>query len=562
MRIRDWVAVLVLVVLAVVGGLGVRQALASGDDDRARIIEQINDKLGGLADRIERVVSAFDGRDVDESLRIADELERLFSDLDRVKGDDDRAKHIVDYYPGYLRAFRAAAASLRTLKDRQVESPKLVAACRAFATQLDERVRAVKDDPRAVEALTQQAREIGSHAVEAWNDAQRIKDTVERARDDAKNFSVSDGTWSNVTSRVRDGADRTLDQWRRDYEQAKPVCEEASKGEHTRVIEDALKRLLDSTQGRQIILKQIAEEITDLVKLVDAADRDGDDADIKSAERDASDMKSLLDRLKSAQGDDARAREMADKWPGELEKMSAALTALDEEKDYQFIVDRAPERCKATDEQITRAAENLERFDPLKGDIDSVASAADSLDEITRQAREGLIEALKKATEAKRTITSLRGQAKDRWSANASELRPIDEKLNQSADAIATYYEKAEETAEKVCEEPAKGPEHKAAKRAKKKMFGDCTKEQYIPLRKPVKEHCKEEGAGPERCEPAQSCDELRAKRDTFLQCKQARRNLRDGCYRNSPDPGHEIKIGEMQNGADRCNEVMRNKSC
>src|SRR5262245_51411338 len=116
MSSRKYLAALGVAVATFVA-FGLRGAAADDDDsERARLVEQIDDKLGDVADKVSGARSD-DGDDrIQEAESVASEVSRLVEQLDRVKGDDDRARRIVDRYPAYLRRFDAAARTLSVRK--------------------------------------------------------------------------------------------------------------------------------------------------------------------------------------------------------------------------------------------------------------------------------------------------------------------------------------------------------------------------------------------------------------------------------------------------------------
>ena len=203
------------------------------------------------------------------------------------------------------------------------------------------------------------------------------------------------------------------------------------------------------------------------------------------------------------------------------------------------------------------SSEALERLDQEQSDLSSIERAADDLSSTTASARDGLLEALRKAAEAKREIENLTRQA-TAWSPGPGELRKVDEELDESATDIAKHFTQAEATAQQVCAAPSLGPAHPAAKKAMKKVFGDCTKQEFVPLRQAVVSACKRSLT---KCYEADSCSTLRDKRDMFEQCRDARKALRDRCYSSQCD-GHDTAINEADVGRLNCGELMTRKGC
>ncbi|MBK9032141.1 MAG: hypothetical protein IPL61_12615 [Myxococcales bacterium] len=534
-------------------------ARAGDEDDRRRLVDEIDDLLEDTAGDLDGFASESSVSDLDRALDRTGRVKDKARELERVQGDDSKARDMASRYPGYADHFREAAASLRPLKEAQRTLDEQPRACQDRWRELEAKVRVYVDrnDPAGVTEIPKLAQEYGRPIVEALDRAARRKDELGRLRDGVRYFSDSDGRWSSVRSELHDAANEIYDYWLRKHEEVLRECVELSKLERSTMVEAAMAKLASSEQGRQAILKELAAELAEAQRVVTDVEADGDDSDVKSAERDADDARRLIERLKAAAGEDRKAREMADRWPAEIDGMSRALVALDEEKDYQFRVDKAPDRCRTEEDKIVRAADSLERLDPDKSDLSSIERATDGLDAITQSAREGLIEALRKAAEAKREVENLARQASG-WSPGPSELRAIDEEIDESAADIAKHFNQAEATAQQVCAAPALGPAHPAVKKAKAKMFGDCTKAEFVPLRQAVVSYCKQ---GLETCDQRDSCSTLRAKRDQFISCRDARTVLRDRCYSRQRDT-HDLAISETDKGRKSCEKFMTDNGC
>ncbi len=534
-------------------------ARAGEEDDRRRLLDEIDDLLDDTASDLDGFVGESSTSDLDHAIERVDRVKDRARELERVQGDDSKAREVASRYPGYADHFREAATSLRPLKEAQRTLDEQPRACEDRARDLEGKVRSYVDrnDPTGTTEIPRLAQEYGRPIAELLDRTARRKDELARLRDNVRYFGDSDGRWGNVRNELHAAATEIYDYWLRQSEAVQRACLDLSKQERNPMVEAAMAKLASSEQGRQAIYKELTDELTDLQRLVTDVESDSDDGDVKGAERDADDAKRLIDRLKSAAGEDRKAREMADRWPGELDGMGRSLVALDEEKDYQFRADRAPERCRAEEDKIVRAAEALERLDQEQSDLSSIERAADELDHTATAAREGLLEALRKAADAKREVENLARQA-TAWSPGPSELRAVDEEIDESATDIAKHFTQAEATAQQVCAAPALGPAHPAAKKASKKVFGDCTKQEFVPLRQAVVNACKRDLT---KCYEADSCSALRDKRDKFEQCRDARTVLRDRCYSSQRD-GHDTAINEADVGRRNCVELMTSKGC
>ena len=553
-RVRGVVAVVALAI-----GLVVAIAHAGEDDDRRRLIDEIDDLLDDAADDLDGLVTDSSSSDLDRALDRVSRVKDRAKELERIQGDDARARDIASRYPASADRFRDAATSLRQLKDSQRTLDEQPRACQDRMRELEAKIRAYVDrnDPAGIAEIPRLALEYGRPIVEALERATRRKDELARLRDHARAFSESDGRWSEVRAELHDSANEIFEYWTRKLDEAHQDCAELAKLERSAMVEAAMARLATSEQGRQAIYKELADELADTARLVTDVEADSDDGDVKAAARDGDDLTRLLDRLKAASGEDRKAREMSERWPAEVASMGRSLAALDDLKDFQFRADKAPERCRVEEDKIVRAADTLDRLDSLDGDVATIARASDDLDAVTQAAREGLLAALRNAAEAKRDVEALAKQASD-WSPGPSELRAVDDELDESATDITKHYVQAEATAATVCAAPALGPAHPAAKKATTNTFGECTKQQWLPLRAPVTEYCKQRLR---KCVARDSCDVLRSKTQIFEKCLAARIELRDRCFSKQRD-SHDTEIETVDKGRLNCEKLTTENGC
>lgn len=553
--LRRWWLLLVLCL-----GVLVVRAHAGDEDERRRLLEEIDEFLEDTAGDLDGLESDSSASDVDRAIDRVERVKDRARALERVAGDDARAREIGSRYPGYADRFRDAALALRELKDSQRSLDEQPRQCEDRSRELAEKIRGYldRDDPAGVTEVPRLAVEIGKPIAEMLDKTARRRDELGRLRERARAFSESDGRWAAVRGELHASTDEIFDLWTRRHDETKRTCEELARLDRSRIVEDALKRLANSEAGRQAIYKELAEEIADSLRLLTDIEADGNDADVKQAERNVDDLRRLLDRLRAAQGEDRKAKEMSERWPRELEALERALLALDELKDYQFRADRAPERCQAEDDRIARAAADLERLDPVAGDPGSIDRTAQDLESTAKTAGDTLGEALRKAAEGKAEADKLAGQARA-WSPAIDELRAVDEELDESADDVQEHLAKATETATTVCAAPALGTRHPAAVRARKRMFGDCTHDEYRPYRDEVTRHCRNIVR---KCEPSDSCDELRRKIGLFDSCIKARTDLTDRCYKSAPDPGHRSEIANETAGRTKCEQYAQGTRC
>jgi hypothetical protein len=315
----------------------------------------------------------------------------------------------VSSYPSYVDKFKESASYLKQLKDEQKSLDEVPRRCQEKQRELQDKIRRYVDrnDPSGLTEIPKLGREYGRPIVETLNQADRKKDELDRWRDRARNFSESDGRWSDVRSELHDAASEIFDYWKRKWEEARRECEPLLKEEKNPLVEEALKRLLEGEAGRQTLYKSMESEMRETESLLDDVDRDSSDSDVKSAEQNLDDIKRHLDTLRSARGEDPRANQIVNTWPDEVDKLKQAALVLDDEKDYQFLLDRGPGACERFDDELTRLAE-----DGVRASEDSQYDALKKLEDRANEIGSEVEEKLKKAEELARLVATLKARAR------------------------------------------------------------------------------------------------------------------------------------------------------
>ena len=282
-------------------------ALAEDEDatQRAQLIEAINNEVTTIARQLER--SRDD--DTDDTIQIAirqtDGMAENIDHLKNVKGDDSTANAVIDHYPGYIDAFLESAKALAKLKNAQVRQNEkmLWKRCDEEGEHLRQAVKNYLEppDPAGLDKLPAFADNAKSQIHDEYTRQLDQANEVTRARDDARKFSVSDAGWSDVTSRMRDGADGIWGIYDSQLKNTREKCGDLEKGRDNPLIAEAMAKLQSvnssSKQTLQDILrdwgawKDLRRELA--AKYVVNADKvrmaicDGDDEHIRSRVEDA-----------------------------------------------------------------------------------------------------------------------------------------------------------------------------------------------------------------------------------------------------------------------------------
>lgn len=96
-----------------------RQVRASEEDDRRRLLEEIDDLLEDTAGDLDGFASESSTSDLDRAIDRTARVRDKARELERIQGDDSKARDVASRHPSYADRFRDAANSLRPLKEAQ-----------------------------------------------------------------------------------------------------------------------------------------------------------------------------------------------------------------------------------------------------------------------------------------------------------------------------------------------------------------------------------------------------------------------------------------------------------
>lgn len=380
-----------------------------------------------------------------------------------MQGDDSKAREVLDRYPRHVSAYESAAKELLFLKDKQRTGAELMRQCKAFDTAMAERARATKDDPRGAEDLSDFAKSVGRKGEDLMNDAARLKSDLERSRDEARRFSASDGEWSSVRDAVTRAAVGMVDLWQRDYEQARRDCEEVVKRERHREVEKVLGQLANSRAGRADLRKRLDEMLALIQGKITDVQGHSSPSEVNGAVELTKQVDSLLERLKSAAGDDEASRVIASTWPAWSGELRASLEALRAMKDLQYRADKGAPRCAELEAELQAV---------IRDYVGNPARHKEGLAQLPGRARALGNEwrpKLEAAAQGDYELEQLYGKARyfSRTDAPWGELRS---RLHASADGVRSYWKDKYGAAKAACSNLALGEQHPDVVRALSEM--------------------------------------------------------------------------------------------
>lgn len=468
------------ILLALVVAVAARPSFADDASDRERdnYLREIDSKLESAASELSGFESDSDASDLDDAANYVGQVRSLVGQLDRVKGDDSKAREVVDRYPRFISDYETAAKELRFLKSKQRTAAELVRQCKAFDTEMTDRARATKDDPRGAEELSDFAKSVGRKGEDLMNEAARLKSDLERSRDEARRFSADHGEWRDLRDAVHRAAVAMVELWVRDYDQARRDCEEVVKRERHREIEKVLGQLANSRAGRADLRKRLDEMLALIQSKITDVQGHSSTSEVNGAVELTKQVDSLLERLKSAAGDDESSRTVAANWPAWSVELRASLEALRAMKEGQYRADKGGPRCAELEAELQAT---------IRGFVGAPAKHKEGLAQLPGLARALGNEwrpKLEAAAQGDYEMEQLYSKAKyfSRSDAPWGDLRS---RTHASADGVRSYWKDKYGAAKAACTNLALGEQHPDVVKAMAEMQVNTTAagESYRALR-------------------------------------------------------------------------------
>lgn len=269
----------------------------------------------------------------------------------------------------------------------------------------------------------------------------------------ARNFSESHGGWSDVTTELRDAADGLWDQWRQRHEDAHRKCDDLARGKGHPYVAKGLEKLVDSDKARGALyqrMDQLLEQVAGL--LSDIPSRSGT-SELDSALSLADQLLSALDTLKSARGEDDKARRISDAWPDKVKELRRAIEALKLGKAQQNVIDRAQEVCKNAEGELQALTQKrLADPDDAEAGVKAISERAERLGSEFR----GRLE----AADRKREELDRHASEAMRFDFTEGKWGPVRERVHAAARGILGYFGERLATAKSECGRLAMGVQH------------------------------------------------------------------------------------------------------
>lgn len=436
--------------LALVCGSG-RTSRADDESDRRTYLHDIEARLQSAASELSGFESDSDAGDLDDARGYVREVESLVDKLDDVKGDDSQARDVASRYPRYVSDWYEAAGYLRQLKDRQKLAAGYLTSCKAWDEAMKERARTAKDDPRAAEDLSTFAKSVGRQGEDLMNEARRTRDQLEDAADEVRDFSAGDNGWARLRDVTRASGDAIWRLWDRDYQDAVRACDEVVKRERHRAVEEALGRLANSKAGRAELHAKLTAMLTVISDRVNDVDNHSSESSVSGALEVTREVASLLDRLRSAQGDDDEAKKIAAEWPAWNNELRSALEGLRIMKQKQRMADAGAEKCDAAERELQALIKEI-LATPTRH-----AGGAAELERYANKLRDEWKPRLEAAAQGDRDLNDGYREAKA-FSRSDGQWGAIRDRMFSSADDMQRHWAEKYAAAKRECEPLTLGP--------------------------------------------------------------------------------------------------------
>jgi uncharacterized protein YjgD (DUF1641 family) len=475
MTLRSRTAPILALVLA--SSLGLRALPAGADDDhqqaREQLMREIDDLLRDMKDRLDRVPGSSGTGEIDDAVSKAQEVKSRADRMRDVKDDDSDANTVASYYGDWVDRFREAAGYLEQMKAAAVlqNDQRLWEKCQESDRKLRDQIDRYldKNDPRGLTEIPK----LADDAARELESPLRALDETDRNmggwKDYAKNFSASHRGWGDVTSELRDGADKTFEQWKQRMHAIHERCDDLARGKQHPYVVKALEKLADSDKARDLLYQKMDQMLEQAASLLaDLPGRSGT-SELDSALGLGDQLLSALDTLRSARGEDEKAKKLTDVWPDKVAQYKRSLEALKQAKALQNILDRAPERCQNEERELKSLTDKyLASPDDAE---EGVKVITDKAIELGQQYRGRLEAAEQKRNELERYKDDALG-----FDYDEGKWRPVKERIAEGANGVYRYYTDKLQLAKKECQNLALGDKHPLVLETLKKL-GDSRSE-------------------------------------------------------------------------------------
>jgi hypothetical protein len=221
--------------------------------------------------------------------------------------------------------------------------------------------------------------------------------------------------------------------------------------------------LADDESDRRGLLNDIDSRLGSAYSELSGVRSDADDGDIRDADNYVDQVRDLVSRLDRVKGDDARAREVVDRYPGYVDKFKRADTALRNMKGYQNANVTLMKVCQDKNNELIAQAKDFEDRNDPEG-LEKLPRAAADAKNLTVRFLEEAEKFRAQLEDWKRNVQYF-DVSEGKW----NDLKAI---LRSESDDIYSYWKSDQDTAKERCNDLMAGPDHPAVRAVLGKLAG------------------------------------------------------------------------------------------
>ena len=198
-------------------------------------------------------------------------------------------------------------------------------------------------------------------------------------------------------------------------------------------------------------LQDIESKLSAAASLVSGFKSDSNDGDLSYADRYIEEARDLVGRLSYVKGDDSKAREVVDRYPGYIDRYKRASEALHGMKGYQFSNVTLMKVCQDKNTELVAQAREFEN----KNDPDGL----EKLPRLAAEAKNLTVRFLEEAEKFRYQMEGWKGTVRY-FDVSDGTWKDVRSALVGEADEIYSYYKSDQDSAKERCRDLVAGPDH------------------------------------------------------------------------------------------------------
>lgn len=232
------------------------QQLERNRGTRDQLVREMDARVQELANKIHALPDSKNTGEIDAANSILNSLAEDLKKLDSAKGKESRAAEIASHWPAYLEKFRAAMAALEKLKKYQYSGDLLSEEC---DKDRDELLKILENGELG---SGRKAKKLSIDLQDKFSSALRRADealaTTKNLRDEARRFSVGEGTWQLVTQRVDEASVKIAAYFENAHTKGHAQCEQLALGLNSQYMTGKMDKERDSQKMSECTKAEIA----------------------------------------------------------------------------------------------------------------------------------------------------------------------------------------------------------------------------------------------------------------------------------------------------------------